>query len=621
MDLNKSQQIAVCHKDGAMMVLAGPGSGKTTVITRRVLELIKNGGVAPENILVITFTRAAAAEMKERFERLAGGGRTAVSFGTFHAVFFKILKYAYSYDSSNIITEDGRFALIRDIMRNLGVDMQDEREFVGAVATEISKVKGEEIEIKHYYATSCSAADFTKIFTEYEKQLRGAGKIDFEDMLLMCRELLAARPDILAFWQDRYRYILIDEFQDINLLQYKIVKMLAAPQNNIFIVGDDDQSVYGFRGARPQIMLNFGRDYPGAKRVLLDINYRCGSDITQTALRLIGHNRNRFDKAIKARGDSEGLVSFFTFRTVSDQNRFIVRKVLDLMHGGQDLSKTAVLYRMNVQPRALAAMLHEYNINFSVSDSLPCVFDHWIASNFITYMKLAAGSRDRGLFLQIANRPKRYISREVFTKKEMTFREIYSECRDRPYCIGHIDKLRYDLEFMKCLDPLSAIRYIRNRIGYDDYLREYAEYRHMNPDELFETAAELEESAKGCSTLDEWLAYMDEYRESMKAAAGERDRKQKKAGKESTDCSDTAVRLMTFHSAKGLEFDNVFIIDANEGLTPHSRAEVPEDIEEERRMFYVAMTRAKERLYVLSERERFGKEMEISRFVEEAKGE
>lgn len=607
MKISNTQKSAIKHNKGAMLVLAGPGSGKTTVITNRTRELVETYGVSPEKILVITFTRAAAMEMKQRFLRLCGKDSTHVNFGTFHAVFFKILKYAYSYDASNILSEEERYMYLRDLMYKLNLEIRDEKEFLSGVGNEISLIKNNDIKIEHYYSKNCAEADFRKLYSGYNERLRAENKIDYDDMLLLCYELLSERKDILKFWQDRYEYILIDEFQDINLLQYKIVRLLALPENNIFAVGDDDQSIYGFRGAKPQIMLGFEKDYPKSRKILLDTNYRSGDQIISAAAKLIGSNTQRFEKQLESGRGDEGYVCILNFKNSVEQDDYVARKILDLLKRGEQLSDCAVLYRLNSQPRDLVRQLNEYNIRFKVADRLPDIFEHWIAGDLCAYFELADGSRKRQNFIRIANRPKRYISRDIFIKDEMSFFELEKEVSDKPYVIRALDRLRYDLDFMKPLNPYARVKYIRNAIGYDDYIKEYANYRGIDENELYEVLDELEENMKGFACTEDLKEYIAEYREKLRTAA------------QNSDLADisNSVKLMTFHGAKGLEFNNVFIIDANEGMTPYSKAGITEDIEEERRMFYVAMTRAKERLYILSSKERFSRKLETSRFVKE----
>jgi len=604
MGFSEAQKEAVCHRDGPMMVLAGPGSGKTTVITHRVKYLTSKCGVNPSDILVITFTRAAALEMKERYERLVGES-SRVSFGTFHGVFFRILKLAYRYSADNIVREEQKSQFIRELAGEAGVEPEDENEFISGVLSEISSVKGEMIELQHYYSKNCPDEVFRSLYRGYEKRMQNAGLIDFDDMMVMCRELFLERPDILAAWQRRYRYILIDEFQDINRLQYEIIRMMAKPEDNLFIVGDDDQSIYRFRGARPEIMLGFEQDYPGAKRVLLDINYRCTREIAEPALRLISHNKKRFPKAIRTNGARGRQVITKVWPDPARENTQIAEEIKAYLTAGYRPADIAVLYRTNSGPRFLMEKLMEYNLPFRTRDSVPNLYEHWICADILTYIRIAMGSRSREDFLKIINRPKRYISRESFRRENVSFEEIKAFYADKDWVIDRIENLEYDLKAVSRMSPLAAVNYIRQGMGYDGYLTEYAALRRMKPEELFETADQLRESAAGYKTFGEWLEHIAAYGEELKRQAALR------------QSDPDVVTLATMHSAKGLEFRIVYILDANEGVTPHNRAFLEEDVEEERRLFYVAMTRAKERLHVYAVQERYHKKAELSRFVEE----
>ena len=285
MKRNPSQLRAITHLSGPMMVLAGPGSGKTSVIVERTAYMINEGKIPASSILVVTFSRAAATEMKERFLKFVGQNRSEVTFGTFHGIFYGILKAAYHLSAANILSEEEKFSILREMTEKYGQEMAQEGDFIEEVAREISVVKGNCISPEHYYASCCSDEIFRDIFRGYKQTLKAKRKLDFDDMILCCYELFSQRPDILNAWRRKFVYILVDEFQDINSLQYKILQMLAAPVNNLFIVGDDDQSIYHFRGARPEIMLNFTKDYPKAETVLLNVNYRCSKNILRTAIR------------------------------------------------------------------------------------------------------------------------------------------------------------------------------------------------------------------------------------------------------------------------------------------------------------------------------------------------
>ncbi|MDF2474187.1 MAG: UvrD/REP helicase [Anaerocolumna sp.] len=606
MEVNQSQIKAIQHNKGPMLVLAGPGSGKTLVITRRTWQLIEGYGVNPYHILVITFTKAAAEEMKERFNKMTGSRYTGVNFGTFHAVFFTILKYAYHYNASNIIREDQKYQYFKEIMERLQLEIDDEKEFISGIISEISLVKGERLSLDHYYSINCSEEVFKKIYEAYENKLRRSHFIDFDDMLVLCYELLTKRPDILAVWQKKFQYILIDEFQDINKVQYDIIRLLAKPEDNLFIVGDDDQSIYRFRGAKPEIMLNFDKDYPAGNRILLDTNYRSTQKIVDGAATLVKNNSKRFPKNIKAANPLGQDIIIKTFQELKEQNSMVVANILQYFRDGMSFSDMAVLFRTNTQPRALIEKLMEYNVPFQMKDMIPNIYDHWIAGNIIAYIKLARGSRDRGLFLQIANRPKRYINRDCFRDSIVEFQALKEYFGEKEWMIDRIDKLEYDLQLLKGMTPFAAINYIRKGIGYEDYLTEYADYRRIKVDELLDTLNELQDTARAYKTFDEWFHHIDEYKLELK-------RQSENMQKRNKDC----VTLATMHSSKGLEYRAVFITDANEGITPHRKAMVEADLEEERRLFYVAMTRAKEYLHIYSVKERYNKELANSRFIGE----
>lgn len=607
MAFSKAQTQAIMHKDGPMMVLAGPGSGKTTVITHRVQYLTKEYGIDPGDILVITFTRAAAGEMRERYEALTGGG-SRVTFGTFHSIFFRILKLAYRYTADNIVREEQQMQFVRELAQAGGLEPEDENEFAASILSEISSVKGERIALEHYYSKNCPDAVFRQLYAGYEEKMRRTGLIDFDDMMVLCLELFTERKDILSAWQRRYRYILIDEFQDINRLQYEIVRMLAKPEDNLFIVGDDDQSIYRFRGAKPEIMLGFERDYPGAGRILLDVNYRSTEEIVAPALRLIGENQKRFSKAIHTTGRHGKNVITKLWQDPGEENLAIAREIQLYLQSGVRPGDIAVLYRTNAGPRFLMEKLMEYNLPFRTRDTVPNLYEHWISRNILTYIRIAMGSRAREDILQVINRPKRYISRDAMPDETVSFEKMKAFYAEKDWIAERIESLEGDLRAIARMSPLAAVNYIRQGMGYDEYLIEYAAFRRMRPEELLETADELKESAAGFKTFDEWFAHIDAYKEELLRQAAQR--------RTETD----AITLATMHSAKGLEFPIVYILDANEGITPHSRAMLDEDMEEERRLFYVAMTRAKTRLHVYAVRERYHKKAEVSRFVWEYLG-
>ena len=608
MSFNTSQQEAIRHKDGPMLVLAGPGSGKTTVITERTKNLIIESHVNPANILVITFTKTAATEMKERFRRLVGDANYPVTFGTFHAVFFAILKHAYHYRAENIIREEQKFQCMRGLIAKHRLEYEDETEFITAVLGEIGMVKNTGIAIANYYSKNCAEEIFRRIYSEYHEYLYQNHLIDFEDMLVYTYELFAERPDILGAWQRKYQYILIDEFQDINKIQFDVVKQLTGSAQNLFVVGDDDQSIYRFRGAKPEIMLHFKDDFPQAKTVLLDVNYRSQKRIVDGALKLIGYNKERYDKAIHAAKEPECEVECGVFKDQREENLRIIWDIQDIIERGGHYADIAVLFRTNTQPRLLMEQLLEYNVPFRTRDNVPNLYEHWIAKDLFAYIRIAMGSRARSDFLRIMNRPKRYITRESLDEDTVAFDvwEWYFE--EQPWVAERIGKLEHDVKMLSHMKPYAAINYIRKGIGYDDFCEECADYRRMRVDDLYDVLEELQEGAKGFDTFEQWFEHIDAYTKELETLY----RRQ--------EVPKDSVALSTLHSAKGLEYEHVYIVDVNEGVMPYKKAVLDQDLEEERRMFYVGMTRAKKKLHLFSVKQLNGKDADISRFIAEVTG-
>ena len=609
----KSQSEAIRHQDGPLLVLAGPGSGKTTVVTKRVQYLVQDCHISPSSILVITFTKAAATEMKERFLRLMEQseekpqGYGNVLFGTFHAVFFNILKLSYGFTAANILREETRYQYMKEIVDRLKLEIDDENEFISGVLGEISLIKNERISLEHYFSKNCAEDIFRKIFASYEQRKRNARLIDFDDMLSYTWELLTKRPDILKAWQKKFRYILVDEFQDINRLQYDILRLLAQPENNLFIVGDDDQSIYRFRGAKPEIMLNFQKDFPTAGRVLLNDNFRSTRQIVNAAGRVIRKNQSRFAKEITARGGEGPGVRILAFEDQQQECLYLLKEMQEYKKNGGAWQQMAVLYRTNTQPRLLIQKFMEFNVPFRVRDQVPNLFEHWIAKNLFCYIRLACGSKLRKDLLPVLNRPKRYMNRECLNDEIICWEYMMDYYKDKPYVCDKIERLQYDLKMLGRMGPFAAINYIRHVMGYEEYLKAYAEFRRMNAEDLMEVLNELQESARAYKTYDEWFAYMERYKKEMDEM-----RKRQQEVKE-------GVHLATMHSSKGLEYDKVFILDAAEGITPYKKAVLDADLEEERWMFYVAMTRAKKELTICWAKKQFSHELTVSRFVEEMK--
>ena len=607
---NEAQKTAIAHVDGPMMVLAGPGSGKTTVIVQRIRHLVEKAGINPANILVVTFTKAAATEMKARFKQLMEGKYVPVSFGTFHAIFFSILKHAYGYDVSHIVDEERKQIILREILEKEQLDIEDESEFITNIAGEISLVKGEMMNSEFYYPSTCSADVFKKLYIGYRNSLERYHLLDFDDMMVYTKELFEQRKDILKAWQKKYQYILIDEFQDVNQIQYEIVKLLTGKAQNLFIVGDDDQSIYHFRGARPEIMLNFKNDFPNAQSVILNINYRSSQSIVEVAERCIIHNQKRFAKSMRSAHDIGPGVLVKIFKTPREECESVVREITRLNSEEKiPYHQMAVLFRTNFGSRMMVNQLMNYNIPFKVKDRLPNIYDHWIMKNILAYINVARGSTDRKDYLQIINRPNRYISRQCFQNNHVDFNDVMQFYEDKPWMQERLENLAEDLHTLEILPPYAALNYLRKAMDYENYLYEYAMDKKMRPEDFLEIYDTIEESAKPFKTYGEWFEFIDTYTANIRSKQSQQEEEK------------DAIVLSTMHSAKGLEYETVFLIDVNEGIVPYHKSVLDEEIEEERRMFYVAMTRAKTYLNIFYVKERYSKVMEPSRFIEELKEE
>ncbi len=617
MRLNRGQEEAVRHGEGPCMVLAPPGSGKTLTIARRIACLIRKKGVKPEEILVITFTRCAAREMRERFFRMKGMKDCRVNFGTFHSIFYWILKSAYGLSGSNLMSEQDCMDLLRQILDGTDVDVpldaESEDEVLNVLRQEIGYVKNKMLHLNQFHSQTLPDETFAEIFREYERRKKEKKKFDFDDMMVQCYALFMERPDILEQWQKKFRYILIDEFQDINRIQYEVMRMLAMPENNIFVVGDDDQSIYGFRGAQPELMLYMKQEYPDIRTINLTVNYRSTEFIVVAATRLIYHNENRFYKRIQAMREKGESVHIQELKDEAEEARYVAGEVKKLLDKGEKGQKTAVLYRTAMQARMLTEVLGEYRIPFEMREHVPNFYSHFIPRDILAYLKLAAGKRDRSLFLQVGNRPVRYLSRQALENSQVSFEDLRRFYQDKEWMLDKIDQFETDIRMLENMAPYAAIQYIRKRTGYDEFLKEYSREKGISLDILQGVLSELEERSKSFRSYEDWQAHIDAYTEELK--------EQMSRKRENPYGHRQCLQLMTMHGAKGLEFDNVFIIHANEGDTPYQKAETAEELEEERRMFYVAMTRAKNRLVLSCVREKNGSAVQPSRFLAELAGE
>ncbi|MGL6197709.1 MAG: ATP-dependent helicase [Lachnospiraceae bacterium] len=605
MSLSQAQYRAITHLKGPCLVLAGPGSGKTLTIVKRIEYLIKKHQINPEDILVVTFTKAAAGEMRERFYSLMKSRNAPVTFGTFHSIFYGILKWSYHLSADSFIGEPEQFRLISQICESLNVDA--DQELTADILREIGRQKSRYPQVDHAAVQfgSILPETFDAIRKVYDDQKERIRKYDFDDMLLKCCELFHEQPDILKKWQERFPYILIDEFQDINPVQYQVMQMLSAKQQNLFVVGDDDQSIYSFRGAEPSIMLGFEKDYPDAVKIILDINFRSTDELVRNADKIIRCNQNRFMKHIKANQEGGDKIRISEFADTPAESKFVAEELRRLLEQGTAAEQMAVLYRSKADVGDLMETLMEYGIPFYMKEQFTSIYDHFIGRDMISYIRLALGGKERTDYLRICNRPNRYIKRDSLDERSVTFETLRCYYEEQEWILPTIDQFEEDVKILGDMAPFAALTYIRKRIGYDCFLSDYAAKYRMKAETLFEVADELVERARKYKSLSEWIQGIDLYNQRLLEEKNKRGRE------------NIGVALMSMHGAKGLEFETVFIISANDDSIPHKKAVMAEEIEEERRIFYVAVTRAKQQLFISYVNEKNGKEQSPSRFLEQ----
>ena len=605
---NKSQIQAISHMDGPAMVLAGPGSGKTTVITHRIKNLIDKAEVRPENILVVTFTKAAAISMQKRFSTLMNGGKgQLVTFGTFHSVFYKILRKSRRYEATEILSERQKTDYIREIIGRYGISSNDISELSQNIINDIGNIKGNMLNAQEYEPSCCKKEDFIKVYNAYNLELKKDGKMDFDDILRECYLLLCENHTILEQWRELYKYILIDEFQDINRIQMNIIELLASPLNNIFVVGDDDQSIYGFRGARPEIMIEFKDYYPEAELIVLDVNYRSTQSIINVAGRVIENNKTRLDKCAHANNDKDFQPDIRKFRNQVEELKFVVSKIKEYENQGISLSEMAILVRNNSQIQEISSFLKNRKIEAESGKHRSNIYNGMVAKDILSYVRGAVkfdGTYFNEDLIYVLNKPQRYISRQVVLNVNMNIsavRRIYSK--------NNIDSFLFHIEMIRKLPPQAALSYIRKGAGYEEYLRLYAIENNIPMSGLLKQLEQLVQECSKFNTLEQWINSIDSAQNSEGQNFGK-----KSSGEGGTN---NRINIMTMHGSKGLEFKAVFIVDANQGIIPTSKALRERDFEEERRLFYVAITRAIDYLNVYAVEERLGCPIEVSMFVEE----
>ena len=638
---SNSQLRAIKHGKGPMLVLAGPGSGKTFVIIQRLLYLIHEKQIRPDNILVISFSKASTLELKQRFQKqskdilceillneskdksLSEESKVQVNFVTFHACFFHILKETYHYTSQDIITEKQKREILKAIL--LDPVYEDTNKSYKSESRKIKEIQknDNQIELKNivekvedylqkisYYKNKETkeleekeSKQFQQIFHTYNQEMHHQHKLDFDDMGLLCLQLFNTQPDILEKWQEKFQYILIDEFQDINMVQFRIIQLLAKKYQNLFVVGDDDQSIYSFRGASPQIMLDFEKYYPETEKVLLETNYRCSEEIVKESLKVIEQNKVRFQKEIRAYNAGREVVVYQSFEECQKEYSYIGEKIQKFISEQKyNYSDIACIFRTNQDMTGLAEHLVRNRIPFVMKESCNSIFKHFIALDIISYLRFFLAGKKRSDFLRIMNKPLRYLSRNalsLLSDEAITWRELKQYYASKKYMLSNIEQLEKNDIWIQKLDLYGACFYVRKVIGYDSYLKSYIKEQGLNWEEAKEILDFIQESTRNMKSLEEWKGYIEQYEEALRNSGEEKE----------------GIHIITMHACKGLEYPVVFLPDCNEGRVPHKKAASPEEIEEERRMFYVAMTRAKYHLEILYIEDKLKKHLQKSRFL------
>lgn len=595
--LNEAQRKAVTWGEGPLLLLAGPGSGKTFTVTKRILYLLERG-VPPEEILVITFSKDAALSMQQRFRQMAGQF-FPVHFGTFHSVFYHILLESGEFRSLKLIPDSRKKYLMISVLKRYSRSTElseDASRILAAISLYKNTADGERALLT---VPAEWREHFREITAAYTEALRAEKAVDFDDMLFECRRLLEEDARVRSSWQKRFRFILIDEFQDCNPVQYEVIRLLAGKPYNLFAVGDDDQSIYSFRGASPDILRRFQEDFQ-ARQLLLDVNYRCAGEIVRASLAVIGENRNRFPKALRAAAESapkgtepdHGLhIRFFEERAA--ENAWLLQQADKWRkeHGAGG-EHCAFLFRTNSGMQRTAAALHGAGIPFYTKEAAKSIYEHFVARDIMAYLLLAAGDWRREYLLRIINRPVRYISREAvgegrsIPEMQAYYRELMLRESRAGEVLERLSSLQRQLDSLKQMSPALGVHYVLKAAGYENFLRTLA---GNSPEKLFvwlEVTEWLKADAARFQNVSAWVKAQESFEQEMiktSANAGE----------------EEALWLMTVHGAKGLEFDRVIIPDCNERVFPYGELQRVESIEEERRIFYVAMTRAKKSLELL----------------------
>lgn len=592
---NAAQRDAIQHHKGAMLVLAGPGSGKTFVIIRRIQYLIQFAGVMPANILVITFTKAAALQMQERFQNSTKDSPGAVTFGTFHSIFFSIVKKHTNYNNKDIISISAQRDYIKHVLLNSDYTLKPDNDTIDVILNYISVRKNLGKEEACRRADGILADDLMReeLFHSYEYMMHENHKIDYDDMLVMCLRLLE-KEQYRSYWQSIFQFILVDEFQDINPLQYRILRILAEPQKNLFVVGDDDQAIYGFRGSDPKLMKQLLVDYPECRKVVLGVNYRCGRCIVEIAGRCIRYNKDRFEKSISSGTKTDGVVRIYEATDLQKECEYLRAEIKKYSEKGETI---AILFRTNARARKITELLFGEQSD-ACGDKL---YQLSYICDILAVLRFVTNGHHREEFLQFMNKPMRYISRD-YIDDPVDFDRLKRRLVSRKTLYEEIERLERDCRRIEEMDPYQAINYVRYAMKYERYLQEESNKNERKLAKILQNIDEIQNRARNYQSVHAFLQAIDAKKELKRDQQGIQ-----------------GVQIYTYHGAKGLEFDHVFMPALNFGEVPRGKILSEEEMEEERRMFYVAMTRAKKSLTLSYQVRETEKEVRLSPFIQEIK--
>lgn len=602
MQKNEAQEEAIQTIDGQLIVIACPGSGKTTTMVRRIHHMTADCKIPSEHILMITFTAAAAKEMKERYQKQYGVDQT--TFCTIHSLCLAILRKFRGLTNENIMSNQQSF-FYEQLKRNK--DIRDKDEFIKLLITDISVVKNNSLDIDTF-VPQCTDDKvlFERLYNKYEDYKKQMDLIDFDDMLIQAYDCMRFDFGCLEWLREKYQYIQVDEFQDTNFLQRDIVYLLAGDNGNLAVVGDDDQSIYGFRGARPEVMLTFQEHYPDVKFIRMNINYRSCKEIISIADRLIQQNTSRFDKQFLAFHSEEGQVEEIRKETRMAQLLAATTKIEELQKAGENLDDIAILFRTNQEAEEIASLLMNRKIPFYSREKIKSRYDHWMFEDIKSFQKLATGTGNKQDLSKVLNHPNRFLNDYRYIQAGMDQKkmssvafQMNSEKWKLDKALENISNFFWGIRALKDKKPTQFLSTLNVYMNYQTYVKEYAKWRNMDYNDLLTIWNQYVADAARFEDWSDWGKYIFLYNKALREAQN----------------NQSGVVLSTMHSSKGLEWKHVFIIDCVDGICPYKKAETPAAIEEERRLFYVAMTRAKEHLYLCSYESDGRKDVRISPFV------